>query len=78
MRQQRVKVQNVTVSSDGYGTGEGQALTQPFGHANPAELFAWALTTASWPGRDSPGGSCGLDDHLVRDFAHGIGAEIMG
>ena len=75
---QRVRVQNFTVSVDGYGAGEGQSLEHPFGHADPAELVAWAAETASWPGRSQPGGSRGLDDHLMRDTTNGIGAEIMG
>lgn len=76
--QQLLKVQNFTVSSDGFGAGEGQSLERPFGHANPGELVAWAFATASFPGRRGPGGTRGLDDHLARDFSHGIGAEIMG
>jgi dihydrofolate reductase len=75
---QLLKVQNFTVSSDGFGAGDGQSLERPFGHADPRTLMSWALGTASFPGRTGPGGSRGLDDHLVRDFAHGIGAEIMG
>ncbi|SFO41603.1 Dihydrofolate reductase [Geodermatophilus obscurus] len=74
----QLRVQNFTVSSDGYGAGEGQSLERPFGHADPGVLMAWAIATASFPGRAGPGGSRGLDDLLVRDFAHGIGAEIMG
>jgi len=75
---QRVRVQNFTVSQDGYATGEGQSLERPFGHADPGELIAWGFETASWPGRSEPGGSRGLDDYFTRDFANGIGAEIMG
>jgi hypothetical protein len=30
---------NFTVSSDGFGAGEGQSLQQPFGHAAHATLF---------------------------------------
>ncbi|WP_432572696.1 dihydrofolate reductase family protein [Kineococcus sp. SYSU DK005] len=76
--QQLLRVQNFGVSADGYGAGEGQSLQRPFGHADPRELLGWALATASFPGRTGPGGSRGLDDHLVRAFHHGIGAEIMG
>ncbi|AXV08827.1 Dihydrofolate reductase [Euzebya pacifica] len=76
--QQRVRVQNFTVSADGYATGEGQSLERPFGHADPAELMRWGLATKSWPGRTDAGGSRGLDDYFIRDFSHGIGAEIMG
>ena len=75
---QLVRVQNFFLSRDGFGAGEGQSLERPFGHADPLQLGAWAFATASWPGRTEPGGTRGLDDHLVRDFSHGIGAEIMG
>src|SRR3954447_1932459 len=75
---QLLKVQNFTVSRDGFGAGEGQTVERPFGHANPGELMSWAFPTASWPNRTEPGGSRGLDDYLVRDWAHNIGAEIMG
>ncbi|RCK68724.1 deaminase [Desertihabitans brevis] len=75
---QLLRVQNFAVSRDGYGAGEGQSLERPFGHADPDALHGWAVETASWPGRTDGGGSRGLDDYLVRDFSHGIGAEIMG
>ncbi|MGA9276388.1 dihydrofolate reductase family protein [Ilumatobacter sp.] len=75
---QRIRVQNFTVSQDGYATGEDQTLERPFGHADPGELMAWRFDTASFPGRTEPGGSRGLDDYFERDFANGIGAEIMG
>lgn len=75
---QLLKVQNFFVSSDGFGAGEGQSLERPFGHADPLQLGAWAFATASWPNRTDGGGTRGLDDYLVRDFHHGIGAEIMG
>ena len=75
---QLLRVQNFTVSADGYGAGAGQTLERPFGHADPGQLFAWAGATASWPNRREPGGTRGLDDYFARDFSHGIGAEIMG
>lgn len=75
---QRVRVQSFTVSQDGYGSGDEQTFERPFGHADPAELMAWRFETASWPGRTEPGGSRGVDDYFERDFAVGIGAEIMG
>ena len=75
---QLLRVQNFMVSSDGFGTGEGQSLEHPFGHADPGELFAWAGATASWPNRTDPGGSRGIDDYFTRDFRNNIGAEIMG
>lgn len=76
---QLVKVQNFCVSADGFGAGASQSFERPFGHADPAVLVgSWAGATASWPTRTDPGGSRGLDDYLVRDFANNIGAEIMG
>ena len=75
----RVRVQNFGVSLDGIAAGEDQTLEQPFGHdVNPMSLLGWAGSTASWPNRTDPGGSRGLEDYLTRDFANGIGAEIMG
>ncbi|WP_280423885.1 dihydrofolate reductase family protein [Nocardia carnea] len=73
-----VRVQNFTVSTDGYGAGTGQSLDRPFGHADPGVMMAWAGATASWPTRTDPGGTRGLDDYFTRDFARNIGAEIMG
>ena len=75
---QLLRVHNITVSSDGYGAGEGQSLERPFGHADPGEMFRWAFTTASWPNRAEPGGSRGFEDHLTREFHRDVGAEIMG
>ena len=73
-----VRVQNFFLSRDGFGSGEGQSLERPFGHANPADLASWAGATASWPNRTEPGGTRGLDDYFTRDFSNNIGAEIMG
>ena len=73
-----VRVHNFGVSTDGFGAGEGQSLERPFGSADPRTLMAWALETASFPARSAPGGTRGLDDLFTRDFANGIGAEIMG
>lgn len=76
--EQLLKVQCFGVSSDGFGTGEGQSFEHPFGHADPSEIFAWAGATASWPHRSEPNGSRGLDDYFTRDMPRNIGAEIMG
>ena len=77
-REQLLRVQNFMLSTDGFGTGEGQSFERPFGHADPAGSAAWAGATASWPNRTDPGGTRGLDDYFTRDFTHNIGAEIMG
>jgi dihydrofolate reductase len=84
---QLLRVQNFFLSQDGFGAGEAQSLEAPFGHAEargghapslPADLGWWAFATASFPGRNAPGGSRGLDDYFTRDFARNVGAEIMG
>ena len=75
---QLLRVHNFAVSMDGFGSGQGQSLERPFGHANPGDFFWWAGATASWPNRTEPGGSRGLDDYFTRDFDRNIGAEIMG
>ena len=36
LREQLLRVQNFMLSTDGYGTGEGQSIERPFGHADPA------------------------------------------
>lgn len=72
------RVQFFSVSLDGFGTGEGLTRDAPFGHAGD-RLHEWMLTTRWWHEMvGEPGGTGGLDDALVRQFPHGIGAEIMG
>ncbi|ARQ67958.1 dihydrofolate reductase family protein [Streptomyces marincola] len=75
---QLLRVQNFTVTRDGVAAGADQSFARPFGLDGAEQLFAWAGATASWPNRTEPGGSRGLDDYFTRDFAHDIGAEIMG
>ena len=72
------RVQSVSVSLDGFATGEGQTRDAPFGHAGE-RLHEWMFATR-W-GRamlGEPGGSRGVDDAFLRLFAPGVGAEIMG
>jgi dihydrofolate reductase len=75
---QLLRVQNFMLSQDGFGAGVGQTRERPFGDADVGALASWAGATASWPNRTDPGGTRGLDDYFTRDFANGIGAEIMG
>lgn len=73
-----VRVHNLSVSLDGYATGEGQTLEAPFGHAQ-MRLMEWALGTRTFRRmRGAPGGSTGVDEALAGRWATGIGAEIMG
>ncbi|MDT0303599.1 dihydrofolate reductase family protein [Streptomonospora wellingtoniae] len=70
----RTRVNNFSISLDGFGTGEGQSAEAPFGHAGD-RLHQWMFATHWWHG---PGGSGGVDDALAQRFEPGIGAEIMG
>lgn len=74
----RVRVHNFSVSLDGFGTGEGQTLEAPFGHAGH-RLMEWALPTRTFARMGFGGeGSVGVDDALASRWAEGIGVEIMG
>jgi dihydrofolate reductase len=73
-----VRVHNLSVSLDGFGTGEGQTLEAPFGHAG-GRLMSWFTGTRSFHAMTGqPGGSAGVDDAFASTWAPGIGAEIMG
>jgi dihydrofolate reductase len=73
-----VRVHNFAVSLDGFGTGEGQRLDAPFGHAG-TRLVEWFFATRSFHAmHGEPGGSSGVDDAFASNWGAGIGAEIMG
>jgi dihydrofolate reductase len=72
------RVQNFSISLDGFGTGHGQSLDTPFGHAGE-RLHEWMIATR-W-GRTmfgGTGGTGGVDDAFARQHETGVGAEIMG
>ena len=72
------RVQFFSVSLDGFGTGEGLSRDEPFGHAGD-RLHEWMFATRF--GRrmlGQEGGTQGIDDSVLQQFAPGIGAEIMG
>jgi dihydrofolate reductase len=71
------RVQNFSISLDGFGTGEGLSHDAPFGHAGE-RLHEWMFATRWWRGPDEPGGNGGVDDVFTRQHDWGIGAEIMG
>ncbi len=74
----RARVQFISVSLDGFATGEGLSLEAPFGHAGD-RLHEWMFATRWWRERvGEPGGSGGVDDAFLQLFGPGIGAEIMG
>jgi dihydrofolate reductase len=74
----QVRVHNFTISLDGFGTGAGQSLEAPFGHAQD-RLMTWFFATRTFRAmHGGSGGSTGVDDALASNWAPGIGAEIMG
>jgi dihydrofolate reductase len=72
----RARVQNFSISLDGFGTGEGQGPDAHFGHAGD-RLHEWMFATRWWRGTDEPGGG-GVDNVFAQQFDSGVGAEIMG
>jgi len=73
-----VRVHNFSVSLDGFGTGEGQSLEAPFGHAH-GRLMEWFFATRTFHAmHGEPGGGTGVDDAMASNWGPGIGAEIMG
>ncbi|MBV9100586.1 MAG: dihydrofolate reductase family protein [Candidatus Dormibacteraeota bacterium] len=77
----RVRVHNFSISLDGFGTGDVQTAEAPFGHAG-SRLHEWFFPTRTFQGmaesQGDLGGSTGVDDAFARNWATGIGAEIMG
>ena len=67
------RVHNLSISLDGFATGEPQSAEAPFGHAGE-RLHEWMFATRYW---DSSGGA-GADDAFAQRHSQGIGAEIMG
>src|SRR5215218_2878474 len=72
------RVQNFSISLDGFGTGDGQSLDAPFGHAGE-RLHEWMIAT-KWRRAmfGGTGGTGGVNDAFARQHETGIGAEIMG
>ena len=74
----QTRIHNFTISLDGFGTGEGQSLEAPMGHAT-RRLPGWMFATrfgAAIVGLE--GGTAGVDDAFAQQWGPGIGAEIMG
>lgn len=75
----RVRIHNLSVSLDGFATGEGLSLDAPFGHAGQ-RLHEWMFPTefAQREVLRRPGGTNGVDHAMAEQHGPGIGAEIMG
>jgi dihydrofolate reductase len=73
-----VRIHNLSISLDGFATGEGQAPDAPFGHAGE-RLHQWMFATGFWHDMvGDGGGSRGADHAFAVLHEPGIGAEIMG
>jgi hypothetical protein len=69
------RVQHFSISLDGFGTGEGQSLDAPFGHAGE-RLHEWMFVTRWWHEMaDQPDGTGGIDDAVLRLHDSGVGAD---
>ncbi|UJP11576.1 dihydrofolate reductase family protein [Microbacterium sp. KUDC0406] len=74
----RVRVNNFSLSLDGFGTGDGITTEAPFGHAGE-RLHEWMFATRFWRTMaGEPGGSTGVDNAFAEQHGVGFGAEIMG
>lgn len=74
----RVRVENFTISLDGYGAGPDQGMDQPLGAGGEA-LHDWLTATRTWlrvHGKD--GGAAGLDDDFAARGEGDFGAWILG
>ena len=74
----RVRVHNFAVSLDGFSTGEGQSLEQPFGHAGSRLLEPIFGTRTFREMHGESGGTVGADEAFANNWGRCIGAEIMG
>ena len=68
------RIHNLSISLDGFATGEPQSLEAPFGHAGE-RLHEWMFATRFWA---RTAGTVGADHVFAASYEAGIGAEIMG
>jgi dihydrofolate reductase len=72
------RVHNLSISLDGFATGEPQSAEAPFGHAGE-RLHEWMFATRFFHEMGgNPGGTVGADHAFAVQHEPGIGAEIMG
>jgi dihydrofolate reductase len=75
----RVRVENFTISLDGFGAGPSQSLANPLG-VGGTELHQWAIPTRTFQRMlfGNENGATGVDeDFAARAFAN-VGAWILG
>lgn len=69
----KVRVENFTITLDGFGAGVGQRMEAPFGDGVDG-LHDWMEAAQ----RDKEAGRGGIDAEQIGRFAEGVGATIMG
>lgn len=74
----RVRVENFTISLDGYGAGADQSVNNPLGVGGEA-LHDWIVSTRSWRQmHGKEGGATGIDDDFAARGVKNVGAWILG
>lgn len=69
----KVRVENFTITADGFGAGPNQRLEEPFGDGVEG-LHNWMMAAQE----DKAAGKTGIDVDQVGRFEENIGAHIMG
>jgi dihydrofolate reductase len=69
----KVRVENFTITADGFGAGPGQRFEEPFGDGMEG-LHDWMIAAQE----DKAAGKTGIDVDQVGRFEVNIGAHIMG
>src|SRR2546430_1800046 len=65
------RIHNLSISLDGFATGEPQSADAPFGHAGE-RLHEWMFGTRFW----DAGGTAGVDDAFAERHGYGRGVRI--
>lgn len=74
----RVRVENFSISLDGYGAGPDQSVENPLG-VGGEDMHDWVVATRSWREmHGKEGGTEGIDDDFARRGAEKVGAWILG
>lgn len=74
----RIRVENFTISLDGYGAGPDQGVDNPLGVGGEA-LHDWIVATRSWRQmHGKEGGAGGVDDDFAARGLEKVGAWILG
>jgi dihydrofolate reductase len=78
MKMTRVRVENFTISLDGYGAGPDQTIDNPLGIGGEA-LHDWIIATRAWRRMHGmEGGASGVDEDFAARGLDNFGAWIIG